>query len=51
MEDVNLESKSLEDLQYIAKMMGVVLGNEYSKEELIEQILISGREALKERRS
>ena len=39
MEDVNLAAKSLEDLQYIARMMGLRKVTEYSKEELIEKIL------------
>lgn len=39
MEEVNLSAKSLEDLQYIAKMMGLRGVKKYGKEELIEKIL------------
>ena len=42
MEEVNLTAKSLEDLQYIAKMMGLRSINSYSKEELIEKIHKAG---------
>ena len=38
MEEVNLTAKSLEDLQYIAKMMGIRGVSKSSKEELIEKI-------------
>ena len=38
MEEVNLTEKSIEDLQYIAKMMGLRSVSKYSKEELIERI-------------
>jgi transcription termination factor Rho len=39
MEEVNLSEKSLEDLQYIAKMMGLRGVKKYEKEELIDKIL------------
>jgi transcription termination factor Rho len=39
MEEVNLSAKSLEDLQYIAKMMGLRGIKKLEKEELIEKIL------------
>jgi transcription termination factor Rho len=42
MEDVNLTAKSLEDLQYIAKMMGLRSVTKYTKDELIERILKAG---------
>lgn len=43
MEEVNLAAKSLEDLQYIARMMGLRKVTEYGKEELIERILRAAR--------
>ncbi len=43
MEEVNLTAKSLEDLQYIAKMMGIRGVSKSSKEELIEKIHTLGR--------
>jgi len=43
MEDVNLTAKSLEDLRYIARMMGLRSVLKYNKEELIEKILKAGR--------
>ena len=43
MEEVNLAAKSLEDLQYIARMMGLRKVTEYGKEELIERILKAAR--------
>ena len=43
MEEVNLGSKTLEDLRYIAKMMGIKSPTKYRKEELIEQILEAGQ--------
>ncbi len=49
MEDVNLTAKSLEDLRYIAKMMGIRSVTRFRKEELIEKILDSGRKAQKEK--
>ncbi len=42
MEEVNLSAKSLEDLQYIAKMMGLRGVTKYEKNELIEKILKAG---------
>jgi transcription termination factor Rho len=45
MEGVNLRSKTLEDLRYIAKMMGVKSITKYRKEELIKKILEAGSEA------
>ncbi len=42
MEDINLESKTLEDLRYIAKMMGIKNALRYKKSELIEKIYESG---------
>lgn len=38
MEEVNLENKTLEDLRFIAKMMGIKSVTKYRKEELIEKI-------------
>ena len=43
MEEVNLTAKSLEDLQYIASMMGLRNVLKSSKEELIEKIHKAGR--------
>ena len=43
MEEVNLGSKSLEDLRYIAKMMGIKNISRSKKEELIEMILDAGK--------
>lgn len=45
MEDINLETKTLEDLRYIAKMMGIKSTTRYRKEELIEKILEEGKKA------
>lgn len=42
MEGVNLGGKSLEDLRYIAKMMGIKNISRARKEELIEMILAAG---------
>lgn len=39
---MNLSAKSLEDLQYIAKMMGLRGVKKYEKDELIEKILNAG---------
>lgn len=39
MEDINLENKTLEDLRYIAKMMGIKNVAKYKKGEIIEIIL------------
>lgn len=44
MEGVNLEDKSLEDLRYIAKMMGIKSVSKYKKDELIEKILGAGQD-------
>ncbi|KNY30382.1 transcription termination factor Rho [Pseudobacteroides cellulosolvens] len=41
MEGINLESKTLEDLRYIAKMLGIKNVMKYKKNELIEKILES----------
>jgi len=41
MEGINLESKTLEDLRYIAKMMGLKSIMKYKKSELIAKILES----------
>lgn len=38
MEDVNLDSKSIEDLRYIAKMMDIKAITKYKKDELIQKI-------------
>lgn len=43
MEEVNLGSKSLEDLRYIAKMMGIKNITRCRKEELIELIMNAGK--------
>ncbi|MEN6316343.1 MAG: transcription termination factor Rho [Clostridiaceae bacterium] len=43
MEEVNLSEKSIEDLQYIAKMMGLRNVSKYSKEELIGRIRKAGQ--------
>ncbi len=42
MEEVNLSAKSLEDLQYIAKMMGLRGVKKYEKDELIDKIMKAG---------
>lgn len=42
MEEVNLSAKSIEDLQYIAKMMGLRVSKNITKERLIEKILKAG---------
>lgn len=39
MEDVNLDKKSLEDLRYIAKMLGIKSITKYRKEELAAKIM------------
>ena len=46
MEEINLGSKTLEDLRYIAKMMGVKSITKYRKEELIKKILEAGQETV-----
>ena len=43
MDEVNLSAKSIEDLQYIAKMMGIKNVAKMSKEELIQKIHKVGR--------
>lgn len=43
-EIVNLKSKTLEDLRYIAKIMGIKSVTTYKKEDLIEKIVGVGRE-------
>jgi len=45
MEEVNLNSKTLEDLRYIAKVMGIKGVTKYRKNELIEKILSVARES------
>lgn len=45
MEEVNLSVKSIEDLQYIAKMMGIKGVTKSNKEELIEKIHRAGRKS------
>ena len=45
MEDINLQSKTLEDLRYIAKMMGIRNISRLKKEELAAKILESGQDA------
>jgi len=45
MEEVNLRSKTLQDLRYIAKVMGVKSVTKYRKDELIEKILELGRQS------
>lgn len=42
MEGINLMDKTLEDLRYIAKMMGLKNLSKYKKNELIEIIYKSG---------
>lgn len=39
MEEINLDSKTLEDLRYIAKMMGIKNVMKYKKSDIIEKIL------------
>jgi len=46
MEEVNLNSKTLEDLRYIAKMMGIKGVTKYRKNELIEKILSAAKESV-----
>lgn len=43
MEDINLESKTLEDLRYIAKMMGIKNALRFKKSDLIEKIYEAGK--------
>ncbi|MCX7842726.1 MAG: transcription termination factor Rho [Clostridia bacterium] len=47
MEGINLQGKTLEDLRYIAKMMGLKNISRLKKEELIEKIVEEGKESLK----
>lgn len=44
MQDVNLGSKSLEDLRYIAKMIGLKNISRLKKDELVEVILAAGKD-------
>lgn len=48
MEEINLENKTLEDIRYIAKMMGLKNISKFKKDELIEKILESGKVAKQE---
>jgi len=48
MEEVNLWDKKLEDLRYIAKVMGIKSVTKYRKSELIEKILEAGKTAADE---
>jgi len=43
MEDINLKDKTLEDLRYIAKMLGIKNLSKYKKSELIEEIYKSSK--------
>ncbi len=43
MEDINLESKTLEDLRYIAKMMGIKNALRFKKSDLIQKIYEAGK--------
>ncbi len=45
MEEVNLRSKTLKDLRYIAKVMGIKSVTTYRKNELIEKIIEVGRQS------
>ena len=51
MEDVNLAAKSLEDLQYIARMMGLRKVTSYDKEELIERIMKAAKRGAAKRKT
>jgi len=44
MEEINLESKTLEDLRYIAKMVGIKGALKYKKSDLIQKILEAGKD-------
>jgi transcription termination factor Rho len=46
MQEVNLDAKTLEDLRYIAKMMGIKSVTKFHKEELIEKILNEGEKSM-----
>ena len=39
MDEINLDNKTLEDLRYIAKMMGIKNVAKFKKSELLEEIL------------
>lgn len=43
MEEIKLEAKTIEDLRYIAKMMGIKSSTKYRKDELIEKIREEGQ--------
>lgn len=45
MEEINLGAKTLEDLRYIAKMMGLKNITKYKKDELIHKILEAGKDS------
>jgi len=49
MEDINLKDKTLEDLRYIAKMMGIKNISKYKKSELIEVIYKAGNGTVDEK--
>ncbi|MBP7175725.1 MAG: transcription termination factor Rho [Thermoclostridium sp.] len=44
-EEIKLQGKSLEDLRYIAKVMGVKSVTRYRKQELVEKIIAAGGKA------
>jgi len=48
MEDINLKDKTLEDLRYIAKMLGIKNLSKYKKSELIEVIYKTSNGAVEE---
>jgi len=48
MEGVNLWNKKLEDLRYIAKVMGIKSATRYRKNELVEMILEAGKTSTNE---
>lgn len=48
MEDINLKNKTMEDLRYIAKMMGLKNVTRLRKEELVKAILEAGSETQEE---
>lgn len=51
MQEVNLDTKTLEDLRYIAKMMGIKSVTKYHKEELIEKILSEGEKSMQQKKA
>jgi len=51
MEEVDLNKKTLEDLRYIARMMGIKSVTKYRKAELIEKILTVGKDTAKDTQS